>query len=159
MQRRAGLTLAVLAAVQVSCARQPETPEAFDWKAHNELRHQYADTDPRKSHEQSDIILQHSVMDPYIVSILSGWQLDRDPQLAIVNLLQTAERYPDLRFVVAACRVKAGDLYKVGDDHHAAKRSYALVLSDERPGLTAYRQLAEMRLRTLYDGTGRPPQR
>jgi hypothetical protein len=52
-----------------------DNPGVFDWNVHNELRHLYGATNPRKSMEHADIILQHSVMDEYILNILSGWQI------------------------------------------------------------------------------------
>src|SRR5687767_6493234 len=99
-------------------------PGIFDWNVHNELRHLYSIKNPpdlRKSMEHSNVILQHSVMDEYILNILSGWQIDTDTAVARANLLVTAtfvlpllmseESYPDLRFIAAACFLKIGDLY------------------------------------------------
>ena len=65
-------------------------PGVFDWHVHNELRHLYSiknPPDPRKSMEHSNVILQHSVMDEYILNILSGWQIGTDSPAARANLL------------------------------------------------------------------------
>jgi hypothetical protein len=55
-----------------------ENPKVFDKKVHNELRHLYITSNPpnpRKAMEHSNIILQHSFMDSYILNILSDWQI------------------------------------------------------------------------------------
>lgn len=96
----------------------------------------------------------------FVLLLAVQMSCSRTPQaFAIVNLLQTVERYPELRFVAAACHLKTGDLYEVDGDRAAAERSYALVVADERPGMAAYRQLAEMRLRTVHDGSTDPSRR
>jgi len=46
-----------------------EYPGVFNWKVHNELRHLYGATNLRKSMEHSNIILEHSLMDDYILNI------------------------------------------------------------------------------------------
>jgi hypothetical protein len=58
----------------VSAKAPQEHPEVFDLNAHNKLRHSYiTSTQPnlRKAMEHVDIILQHSIMDNYMLQTLS----------------------------------------------------------------------------------------
>jgi hypothetical protein len=45
----------------------------FIWAIHNELRHHLHATDLTKSIEHTNTILEHSVMDGYMLNILSDW--------------------------------------------------------------------------------------
>src|SRR5687768_14351074 len=45
----------------------------FSWYLHNELRHHYGAISEAKSLHHADVILAHSVMDPYILHTLSDW--------------------------------------------------------------------------------------
>jgi hypothetical protein len=131
-------------------------PGAFDWNVHNELRHLYSIKNPpdlRKSMEHSNVILQHSVMDEYILNILSGWQIGVDTPAARANLLMYAQPYPDLRFIVAACFLKIGDLYTEEGNLEEARSYYLRVAEDTSPDMAQYRMLAEERL----SQKGQPP--
>jgi hypothetical protein len=124
-------------------------PGVFDWDVHNELRHLYSVKNPpdlRKSLEHSNVILQHSVMDEYILNILSGWQIGTDTPAARANLLMHAQAFPDLRFIAAACFVKIGDLYTEEGNLEEATSFYLKVAEDNSPDMAPYRILAEERL-------------
>jgi hypothetical protein len=124
----------------------------FDWNMHNELRHLYitnSPSNPRKSMEHSNIILQYSHMDNYVLNILSGWQIDKNTSTARANLLTNAQSFPNLRFIAAACFLKIGDLYVTEGDLKAAKSSYLKVAEDKSSAIAPYRVLAEERLRGL----------
>ena len=106
-----------------------QNPEKFSWKIHNMLRHHYLDRDEQKSMEHIEIILQHSCLDDYILNILSGWQIDKDIQRAIVNLLQWVTKYPALHCLKAACWIKSGDLYHELKDNTLSKFYYKKVIT------------------------------
>jgi hypothetical protein len=136
-----------------------EHPGVFDGNVHNELRHLYSIKNPpdlRKSMEHSNVILQHSVMNEYILNILSGGQIDTDTAAARANLLVTAtfvlpllmseESYLDLRFIAAACFLKIGDLYTAEGNLEEATSFYLKVTEDTSPDMAQYRVLAEKKL-------------
>jgi hypothetical protein len=124
-------------------------PEAFCWDLHNELRHYYGAKDERLSMEQCDIIFRHSLMDDYILSILGGWKEADDPQVAVVVLRDRAERYANLKYLAAACTLKAGDLQARQGQVEAARESYQAVAQTGARMLRAYRDLARARLDRL----------
>lgn len=99
--------------------------------------------------EHSDIILRHSPMDGYILSILSGWQIDKDTSSALANLRMNAQAFPGLRFVAAACFLKIGDLYSVEGNLNEAKSSYLKVAEDKSFDMAQYRVRAEERLQRI----------
>jgi hypothetical protein len=121
-------------------------PDGFSWGVHNHLRHLYSFTDAEKALEHSDAILARSVMDAYIVDILSGWVGRKDPQAAARNLIATADRRPDLRFVAAACRLAAGDAQRAAGRPDGAAECYRLVLAADDAALAPYHRLARRRL-------------
>ncbi|MGH8651206.1 MAG: hypothetical protein ACREUI_00340 [Burkholderiales bacterium] len=126
-----------------------ERTGVFDWNAHNELRHLHITNNPphlRKSMEHSNVILQHSYMDGYILNILSEWQIDKNTSAARANLRRSARHFPDLRFIAAACFLKIGDLYVFEGNINEAKFSYLKVAEDKSSDMTRYRVLAEERL-------------
>lgn len=131
----------------------------FDWGLHNELRHLYSRLDIRKSLLHADAILQHSIMDDYILHILSDWTIDKDPKLAEVRLLTAYRGYEELKFVKAACHIKIGDLCAARGEVRDARWHYERVAGNYDPGLAAYRSLAQTRLRThpLARPPGVPP--
>lgn len=122
-------------------------PGVYDRNVHNELRHLYVTTNLRRSMEHSDVILQHSPMDDYVLNILSGWQVDKDASTARANLLMNAQSFPDLRFVAAACFLKIGDLYSLEGNLREAKSSYLKMTQDKSSDMAQYRLLAEERLK------------
>ncbi|RPJ18948.1 MAG: hypothetical protein EHM33_31110, partial [Chloroflexi bacterium] len=131
-----------------------ENPGVFDWKVHNELRHLYITNNPRnprRSMEYSNVILQHSFMDIYILNILSEWQIGKNTSTARANLLRSAPSFPDLRFIAAACFLKIGDLYAAEGNKNEAKSPYLKVAEDKSSDMTRYRVLAEERLRGLKE--------
>ena len=134
-------------------------PAIFSWKAHNELRHLYGGRDERKSLAHSDIILEHSLADDYVLKILSGWEIDKDSEKAIVNLLYWTKAYPKVKFVRAACLLKVADLYAASGQKALAKDYYQQVrqLADE--GLWRYRALAGARLEVLKKAPAKPAER
>jgi hypothetical protein len=97
--------------------------------------------------EHSDVILQHSPMDDYILNILSGGQIEKNASTARANLLTNAQSFPDLRFIAAACFLKVGDLYSLEGNLNEAKSSYLKIAGDKSSDMTQYRVLAEERLK------------
>jgi len=91
-------------------------------------------------------------MDDYILHILSGWQLDKDISAARANLLMSARSFSDLRFVVAACLLKIGDLYSKEGDSRRASSFYLMIANDKSSDdIGPYRTIAEERLRGLKE--------
>ena len=132
-------------------------PTVFDWNVHNELRHLYSTKtppNPRDAMEHSDVILQHSLMDDYILHILSDWQLEKDSSTARANLLMKAQSFPDLRFLAAACFLKIGDLYAINGDVRMAKSTYLRVADATSYDMRQYHLLAEDRLQALKEQPG-----
>jgi hypothetical protein len=121
----------------------------FDWVYHNEMRHKYVAVDLRKAMEHTNAILAHSIMDGYMLDILSGWRLGDDKAIAALNLLQQARTHSDFLHVRAACLVKAGDLYAQLGDTSRAEEAYRSVLEMKLEEVSSYRALAEARLRAL----------
>jgi hypothetical protein len=114
--------------------RPREHPGSFDWHRHNELRHFYITSNPpnpRKSMEHSNVILQHSIMDDYILRILSEWQIDKNTSAARTNLMRNAQSFSDLRFVAAACFLKIGELYAAEGNREEANASYLKIVEDK----------------------------
>jgi len=121
----------------------------FNWKVHNELRHLYSNIDEEKALYHSDVILKNSLMDDYILKILSKWQLGKDPWKAKNNLLELTTTYPKMRFVRAAVWMAVGDLFAREDQRKRATEYYGKVKLDQFPGLERYRTLATNRLDLL----------
>ena len=135
-----------------------EHPEAFDWHVHNKKRHLYITSNPpnpRKSMEHSNVILQHSIMDDYILRILSEWQIDKNNSAARTNLMRNAQSFSDLRFVAAACFLKIGELYAAEGNREEANASYLKIVEDKSMP-SQYRTLAEEKLRGQKGKTGLP---
>lgn len=116
---------------------------AFYWDEHNKLRHFYSTKTPpdlQKAMEHSDIILQHSLMDDYILKILSGWQIDKDNATARSNLLMNTQAFPGMIHITAA------DLHAAEYNRNEAKAFYREVAEDKTmPG--EYRRIVQARLR------------
>jgi hypothetical protein len=86
-------------------------PRTFSWKAHNELRHLYiTNGEEVRSMQQADIILAHSLMDNYMLHILSDWQLHKDDNAAFRALMNKANRYRSLRFLRIACLLQSAQI-------------------------------------------------
>ncbi|MBI5203159.1 MAG: hypothetical protein HY925_16330 [Elusimicrobia bacterium] len=135
---------AKIAAYEKKLAEHP----GFDWSIHNELRHLYIGVDAERSMHHSDEILKHSVMDDYILRILSGWQLGKDEFRARENLREQLD-LGDFKFVEAACMIKLGDLAVDRTDFPEARFYYMTVQANLTPDLAAYRALADVRLKQL----------
>ena len=105
--------------------------------------------DERRSHVVADILLKHAVMDAGILTSLSGWQEGKNAAVAIANLLYWPERYPEMRFAAAACRLQAGDFLLQLGDRDEANRLYALVAATKERPLACYRDQAKARLAAL----------
>jgi hypothetical protein len=121
----------------------------FDWAYHNEMRHKYGGIDARRAMEHTDIILANSIMDGYMLDILSGWRIGDDKMLAALNLLQQARNHSDFVHVRAACLMKAGELFAQLGERARAEEAYRSVLELRREEVSTYRALAEARLRAL----------
>jgi hypothetical protein len=128
-------------------------PDTFSWVAHNELRHLYSPISERHAMHHVDIILAHSVMDSYILDILSGWELDHNPDMAIANLLDKVERHPGLLHLCAACSIKIGDVRAAQGDQSEAEQLYQTVIAlgnehgNRAPALKRYGIVANYRRR------------
>ena len=105
--------------------------------------------DERKAHGIADILLKRAVLDADILRGLSGWQEGKNAAVAISNLLYWPERYPEMAFAAAACRLQAGDFLLQLGDRDEAGRLYALVAAAKGRDLSQYRALAEARLTAL----------
>src|SRR5688572_17023672 len=96
----------------------------FNWEVHNKLRSLYGRVDEKKSMEHVDIILAHSPLDTYMMQILSRWKLGISQDRGIAHLLTWTEKYPQYRYVTAACWMKVGDLYVKDKNFGEAKKYY-----------------------------------
>ncbi|MBI5201102.1 MAG: hypothetical protein HY925_05920 [Elusimicrobia bacterium] len=105
--------------------------------------------DERKAHNVADILLKRAILDADILRGLSGWQEGKNAAVAISNLLYWPERYPEMKFASAACRLQAGDFLMQLGDRDEAGRLYALVAADKSRDLAEYRALAGARLTAL----------
>jgi hypothetical protein len=123
----------------------------FNWAVHNELRHLYGGVgDERSATEHSDIILQYSLADGYILDILSGWQSGHDNKKAISNLLYYTKAYPQFKYVGAACLLKIADLYAELGQKNDARDFYRQVMNQGwGRTIASYSVLAQARLETL----------
>jgi hypothetical protein len=148
-------------------------PHQFSWPVHNELRHFYAPVNEAKSMWHANLILAHSLMDDYIMSILGGWQLDKYPEQAVVALLDKAERHSSLVPLHAACLIKAGDMCRDCGNATDAVELYSSALTPNYAAETAddslmryqrlrhhrslrqYQKLAQMRLSHTTASTSR----
>jgi hypothetical protein len=86
---------------------------------------------------------------------VSGWQLDKDNAAAQGNLLITTKLYPDLPYLVAACYIKIGDLYQLGNNPSTAAQYYTKVANDTSADTEQYQMLAQQRLGVITQTT--PP--
>jgi hypothetical protein len=118
-------------------------PEPFDSYGHNLLRHLYLAVDERKAMEECDLIFAHSFMDEYTLQCLSDWNLDKRPDQAVKNLLQVSRKYPDLKFLNAACTLEIARLYKQLNNAPDAGRFMAQLVEARDSELSAYRTAAE----------------
>lgn len=118
----------------------------FSWKLHNELRHLYSFEQPAQALKQCDLLLAHSVMDDYILKILSGWELGKQPKKAIAKLLRSARSTHGCEHVQAACWLQVGDLYRELGALTSADLYYHKVLNQEGMISSPYQTLAEQRL-------------
>lgn len=118
-------------------------PTPFDTYGHNVLRHLYMSVDQRKAMEQCDLIFSHSFMDEYTLQCLSDWRLDREPDLAVQNLLKVSRHYPELKFLHAACTLEIARLYKGQNKLPNAMHFLAMLQNDRDHDLSAYRAAAE----------------
>ncbi|HXG68067.1 MAG TPA: hypothetical protein VNO70_23425 [Blastocatellia bacterium] len=149
---KGGEALAVSDEIKALEAYVQAHPTPFPWDAHNELRHLYIPISEAKSFEHADIILANSLMDDYMLDILSDWQLGQDPGRAVIGLLSKAEKYPYLLNLRAACLVKAGDVCREHDIAEEAKTLYQSVVEladahgQSAPALNQYKWLARFRL-------------
>ncbi len=135
-------------------------PQAFSWQAHNELRHLYADGDAAKSMQQVDIILAHSFMDNYMLHVLSDWQTGKDSDLAVVALLDKANRYAALPFVRVACLLQAAEIRRAQgrfaeartlsqSAETSARQARSSLQKAERIQLKSYQKLSRLQLDAL----------
>jgi hypothetical protein len=122
--------------------RLRKEPENFSFETHNELRHLYNGRDERKMFYHCDTIFRNSVMNPYILSILSGWKLDKDPGAAVSALENARGKYPVFYFVTLACLIKEGELHLKLGDEGAARKKFALAAASSAEGTQKYKTIA-----------------
>lgn len=101
-------------------------------------------TPPRlkEAMKQADIILRCSVVDDYILKILSEGQLDKGREFAPFargNLIMKVQAFPDLRFLCAASLLTIGDLYAMEGNLRMAQSSYLRVANDTSYDMDQYR--------------------
>jgi tRNA A-37 threonylcarbamoyl transferase component Bud32 len=120
-----------------------DQPARFDWGIHNSLRHLYCFFDERKSCYHVDIILRHSPMDSYMLGILGARGAETEPAEAASRLLASARKYPEYRFLAAACQLKAAELTP---DVRQRKELLTQVAQATGEGLDPYRDLARTML-------------
>ncbi|MBI4424190.1 MAG: hypothetical protein HY554_10710 [Elusimicrobia bacterium] len=119
--------------------------DAFDWQQHNQRRHDLATQgDVQGALRECDAILRRSVMDGYILSVLSGWE--KAPQRAAAELQR--HETGELPFAAAAINIRIGELLtEAGDTAQAAARFHRVqALAAADPALEAYAALARARL-------------
>ncbi|MFZ4766553.1 MAG: hypothetical protein ACOYMN_16495 [Roseimicrobium sp.] len=110
----------------------------FNWAVCNELRHFYSGRDESKSFHFCNVILQNSVMDGYILNIVSGWATA--PALRCKNLERVAVKYPQFPCLVAACLLDAAEK---SIDGPTRRSLYERVGKLGGPGIEAYRAIAK----------------
>lgn len=126
---------------------QRKYKDVFSPKLHNELRHCYATSDqPAEAMQECELLLANSVMDAYILNILSDWELDKHRNKAIANLLRSARTAQGCNCVKAACWARVGDLYRDAGAPTSAAFYYHIVLTQDSNTASAYHALAEQRL-------------
>jgi hypothetical protein len=98
-----------------------------------------------------NVILEHSLMDDYMMNILSGWQIDKDRTKAIKNLREVAKSRKKAPLVVAACWIKAGELENTGTDASPdrARQCFRNALGVKGDDLEPYHHLANRWLEDL----------
>lgn len=108
----------------------------FSWYLHNELRHYWGAFSEAKSLSHANIILEHSIMDTYILHTLSDWhyapQYEDEvfqPDLALASLQRRAESYPELCYVAAACWLRAGEISTAMGERSLARDYYQRVIA------------------------------
>jgi hypothetical protein len=126
-------------------ALKKEFPGVFCWDLHNALRHCLGE-DLEKSMVECDTIFQHCPKDGYILAILSGWNLDKDPASGAMKLQQTSQRYRRLKFLRAACLLKAGEVYLDLGMKEKGTDSLKRVAEISDPDLGTFAALARHRL-------------
>ena len=122
-----------------------DNPNAFDWTAHNSLRHLYGVIgQEEKAYSHINVILQNSPMDEYTMNVVSGWAIPADIQKAKSNLLSAMDKYPQFPFVTAACLLK---LCELETDPELARQHLKKVMEMKGADYLKYRKLASDRLR------------
>jgi hypothetical protein len=139
------------AKIQVLEAQLAQKNGQFDWMLHNELRHYYGAVDHDREFHHTNVILKHSLMDEYMMNILSGWEIGKDRAKAIENLRRFATSKKDFPFVAAACWVKAGELENTGSKEASerARTCFKNALDVKGDGLEPYYHLAKTWLENL----------
>lgn len=132
-----------LAKIEAAVAQQPSAETtSFNWSVQNELRHFYGARDPEKSFNHCNVILRNSVMDDYILKILSGWATEPEAQLK--NLRESSEKYPKFTFVFVACTLRAAELTS---DSAMRRKLLHRVIELDGEGMAPYMAIARTILR------------
>jgi WD40 repeat protein len=128
-----------------------ESPDRFDRESHATLRRLYAGRDDKKAMKHLDVLLRHEPMAPEFVQLLLGEEGGKEAQVA--RLLRLADEHPDLKFVRAACWLRAAELEGAVKGKPFAERVAALEGAD----LKEYRELAKRWLPALPPPPPPPP--
>lgn len=111
----------------------------FDWKTHNELRDLYGRVrDEKSSLKQCDIIFKNSFMDGYTLDCCGARNPDKNAGAA--ELIRKAEKFPEFKYLFAACLIKAAELQSPDDESRA--ENLRRVVELEGDALERYRELA-----------------
>ncbi len=114
----------------------------FDWDKHNKLRHKYSSTSMRKSMEQCDIILKHSIMDKYIMNVLTEWQLGKNNSLAKTNLAKY-KIFPNLRYLQAAIYIQTALILKEEGELMESKQYLNYIINNSDTAIDEYKKIAK----------------
>ena len=129
----------------------------FSWYLHNELRHYWGAFSEEKSLAHANAILEHSVMDTYIMNTLTDWHYAPEeqpcqPDLALESLQRRAKNYPELYYMGAACWLRAGEISNAIGETILARGYYKRVIDlnekskHQASQLWIYQRMAQVQL-------------
>ncbi|MGH9550527.1 MAG: tetratricopeptide repeat protein, partial [Terriglobales bacterium] len=119
-------------------------PDRYSYEMRNEMRHLYGENE-LKMLEQCDIILQHDTEDPYTMGCVLdvGHPVDRSADATVKNLLRVRDRYPQYKYLGAACLIKAGEIRAQNKQTAQARKLFRQMLNIKDPQLAPYAALAK----------------
>jgi formylglycine-generating enzyme required for sulfatase activity/serine/threonine protein kinase len=133
-------------------ALSEQTKGVYSFKLQNEIRHYAVDLDRTAELAACNEIFANERMHPYIISILDGTHAPGQKNAPAKHATQAKQVALEARafpFVRAACWLRAGELLSgLGRfDEAAASYKHVLEMPDEK--LSAYKELARIRLEKL----------